>query len=361
MIEAWAADLDQAKFVEAVEYGTEEANKIIELIKASKAKETIKTNIVSGSVIADEPDVDVLSNKSDEINKLQNTFYMKAYSQLYDVFTNYEHDKKSRDNSISLIRKQVINSILTADNKAKYPYIYNFDYLSEYFMKFVKTTARDLVLEESKRIDGRQLDELRQISCEKDLFRSLHGSSLFQRGQTQVLCSITFDSPDAMYKSESISAMMSPSLTNFNKNFMLHYEFPQYAVNEISRIGGRSDRREIGHGALAEKAMYPMIPDDYPFTIRAHCEVLESNGSSSMASVCATSMALLDAGVPIKSPVAGVAMGIITKSDETKQNIVDYKILTDINGFEDYVGDMDFKIAGTTNGVTACQVHNNFN
>lgn len=146
---------------------------------------------------------------------------------------------------------------------------------------------------------------------------------------------------------------MSPSITNFDKNFMLHYEFPGYAVNEISRVGGRADRREIGHGALAEKSVYPMVPKDYPFTIRAQCEVLESNGSSSMASVCATSMALMDAGVSLKNSVCGVAMGIMTTNSNDK--IKDYKILTDISGFEDYYGDMDFKIAGTRNGLTAIQ------
>ncbi len=135
---------------------------------------------------------------------------------------------------------------------------------------------------------------------------------------------------------------------------MLHYEFPGYAINEISRVGGRADRREIGHGSLAEKACYSLIPEEYPFTIRAHCEVLESNGSSSMASVCATSLALMDAGVPIKSHVCGIAMGIVTEIHDDK--ILNYEILTDINGFEDYAGDMDFKIAGTEAGITAVQV-----
>jgi polyribonucleotide nucleotidyltransferase len=150
--------------------------------------------------------------------------------------------------------------------------------------------------------------------------------------------------------------MMSPSLTNFNKSFMLHYEFPSFATNEIARVGGRADRREIGHGALAEKAVYPLVPTNFDFTIRALCEVLESNGSSSMASVCATSMALMDAGVPIEQPVCGVAMGIFTQFDKQNENIVKYKILTDISGFEDYMGDTDFKIAGTLNGITAVQV-----
>ena len=235
---------------------------------------------------------------------------------------------------------------------------YNYQTLSDYFSRRVRNVFRDLILDEEKRCDGRKLDQLRPIECKSNLYEALHGSGLFQRGQTQVLCSLTFDSPESMYKSNTVSRMMSPSLTNFDKNFMLHYEFPAYAVNEIARIGGRADRREIGHGALAEKAVYPLIPTDYPFTIRAQCEVLESNGSSSMASVCATSLALMDAGVPIKEHVCGVAMGIVTKYDENDdgQSLKNYKILTDISGIEDYMGDMDFKVAGTSESITAIQV-----
>jgi polyribonucleotide nucleotidyltransferase len=160
--------------------------------------------------------------------------------------------------------------------------------MSDLFTKFVKKVVRRLVLEENKRVDGRSLDEIRPISCKVNLYNSLHGSALFQRGQTQVLSSITFDSLDSMYKMDSIVNMISPSITVY-KNFMLHYEFPSFATNEISKIGGRVDRREIGHGALAEKSVYPLFPSDFDFTVRALCEVLESNGSSSMASVCATS------------------------------------------------------------------------
>ncbi len=159
-----------------------------------------------------------------------------------------------------------------------------------------------MIFDEQKRVDGRAFDALRPITCKINMYNSLHGSALFQRGQTQVLASVTFDSPDAMYRADSVAQMMSPSLTNLNKNFMLHYEFPSFATNEIARIGGRADRREIGHGALAEKGVYPVFPDGYELTVRSLCEVLESNGSSSMASVCATSLALMDAGVPIKEP-----------------------------------------------------------
>jgi polyribonucleotide nucleotidyltransferase len=358
MIEAWGEDVSQSKFTEAIEFGSKQAYKIVKNIQSSNTVSESRQSIdITTEEKSDEQKENIISIELDKIN---NKFYEAAYSQLYDIFTDYTHDKRSRDDAISMIRNSTINAILKNENKQQdlqlKATVYNYQTLSEHFMKFTKNIVRNLVLEESKRVDGRSLDELRPITCKTNLYKALHGSALFQRGQTQVLCSITFDSPESMYKQDAIFNMMSPSLTNFNKNFMLHYEFPSYAINEISRIGGRADRREIGHGALAEKSVYPMMPNEFPFTVRALCEVLESNGSSSMASVCATSMALMDAGVPIKRSVCGVAMGIITKFDETKENLIEYKILTDISGFEDYMGDMDFKIAGTQDGITAIQV-----
>jgi len=299
MIEAWGEDVNQDKFIEAIEFGSKQAYKIVQEIIDSKQQQQQQQQIKIETKDENEQEINDLILK--EIEKMHNKFHESAYTQLYEIFTNYTHDKRSRDEAISQIRNSVINSILKkTETKQEIIQlkvaVYNYQTLSEHFMKFTKNIVRNLILEESKRVDGRGLDELRNIICKTDLYKSLHGSALFQRGQTQVLCSITFDSPDSMYKSDSIFNMMSPSLTNFNKNFMLHYEFPSYAINEISRMGGRADRREIGHGALAEKSIYPMLPEEYPFTIRALCEVLESNGSSSMASVCATSMALMDAG-----------------------------------------------------------------
>lgn len=382
MIEGWADNLDQAKFIEALEFGAEIAYKVVELIKSIKLEKQNKEvkvdesllSITSQDEITDEtidpalapiPITTLIKTPREEAERsrsqeIDNLFQGLAYSKLYDIFTDYEHDKLSRDNAINQLKNSVINSILKStagpDSITPAP-IYTYSQLNDLYYKFVRKVVRNLVLDESKRVDGRKIDELRQITCKSNLYNSLHGSALFQRGQTQVLCSVTFDSPDSMYKSDSVFNMMSPSLTNFNKNFMLHYEFPSYATNEISRIGGRADRREIGHGALAEKAMYPLLPVDFPFTVRCQCEVLESNGSSSMASVSASSMALMDAGVPISEAACGVAMGIFTEIDEKSQNIKRYKVLTDISGFEDYMGDMDFKIAGTKEGITAAQVH----
>lgn len=377
--------MEQSQFLQAIDFGVEEAFKIVESIKSHQFEKSSRHSNAKSILSISNEDSDennndneiVDINEQELINKQQqkdqkaklddenhveyimNIFQQFAFTQIHEVLTDYTHDKRSRDHAISDIRNQVVNQILKSEDKSNMmgkPAIYNYNALSEYFIKFVRKVVRELALNESKRVDGRGLDDLRPISCQVNLFNSLHGSALFQRGQTQVLCSITFDSPEAMYRSESIARMMSPSLTNFNKSFMLHYEFPSFATNEIARVGGRADRREIGHGALAEKAVYPLVPTDFDFTIRALCEVLESNGSSSMASVCATSMALMDAGVPIEQPVCGVAMGIFTQFDKQNENIVKYKILTDISGFEDYMGDTDFKIAGTLNGITAVQV-----
>uniref|UniRef100_A0A670YXL9 polyribonucleotide nucleotidyltransferase n=1 Tax=Pseudonaja textilis TaxID=8673 RepID=A0A670YXL9_PSETE len=217
--------------------------------------------------------------------------------------------------------------------------------ITESFNVVAKEIFRNLIINEYRRCDGRDFNTLRNITCEVDLFKTLHGSALFQRGQTQVLTSLIKIYITFYFYFSGIK----------EKNFMLHYEFPPYATNEIGRVSG-SNRRELGHGALAEKALKPVIPNKFPFTIRVTSEVLESNGSSSMASACGGSLALMDAGVPISSPVAGVAIGLITKPNPEKVgDIENYCLLTDILGIEDYNGDMDFKMAGTNKGITALQ------
>lgn len=266
--------------------------------------------------------------------------------KIKDIFRNSAHDKMSRDNAVNALRQEVVDSIWSS-----YP-DFDVNIISEGFNKFVIETFRAVILEENHRCDGRDFDGLRNISCKIDLFGPLHGSSLFTRGQTQVLCSVTLDSKESAIKLDTLAALDSGVK---EKNFFLHYEFPPYATGEIGRIG-IVNRRELGHGALAEKGLVPVIPPNYPFTIRLNSEVLESNGSSSMATVCAGSMALMDAGVPITAPCAGVAIGLVTKyqNDDTK-HIEDYRILTDQLGIEDYMGDMDMKIAGTKKGITSIQ------
>jgi polyribonucleotide nucleotidyltransferase len=200
-----------------------------------------------------------------------------------------------------------------------------------------------MILKEKIRSDGRKWDEIRPITCEVGLFKRTHGSSLFTRGQTQVLNICTLGALRDMQRLDGLGIEES-------KRFMHHYNFPPYSVGEAGFMRGPG-RREIGHGALAEKALEAVIPteEEFPYTIRLVSEVLESNGSTSMGSVCASTLSLMDAGVPIKAPVSGIAMGLIKEENE-------YAILTDIQGVEDFLGDMDFKVAGTIEGITALQM-----
>ncbi len=207
------------------------------------------------------------------------------------------------------------------------------------------------ILENEKRPDARKLDEVRPLYCEAGLFRRLHGSALFSRGSTRALAVTTLAAPGAEQLIETMEITA-------RRRFMLHYNFPPYSTGEVGRLGAPG-RREIGHGALAEKAVRPLIPssEEFPYTIRVVSEILSSNGSSSMATVCASSMALMDAGVPIKKAAAGIAMGlIIDQQPTTNDQQLKYKIITDIQGPEDHYGDMDCKVAGTQDGITAVQM-----
>ncbi|MEK7124908.1 MAG: polyribonucleotide nucleotidyltransferase [Patescibacteria group bacterium] len=207
------------------------------------------------------------------------------------------------------------------------------------------------VLEKEKRVDGRKLDQLRALSAQVGYLPKTHGTGLFQRGDTQALSVLTLAAPGL----EQWIETMEIDLTK--KGFIHHYYFPPYSVGETGRLGGLG-RREIGHGALAERALLPIIPsrDEFPYTIRVVSEILSSNGSSSMASVCGSSLALMDGGVPIKAPAAGIAMGLMLSEAKSASGGLTYKILTDIQGPEDHHGDMDLKIAGTKDGITAMQM-----
>ncbi len=213
----------------------------------------------------------------------------------------------------------------------------------EAFEETLKRVVRSRILDQHKRPDGRNLTEIRPIWCEVGISPRAHGSGLFTRGETQVLTLATLGTPKEAQEIDTLSP-------NDSKRYMHHYNFPPYCTGEVKRMGGQS-RREIGHGALAERALLPVIPaeSEFPYTLRLVSEVLASNGSSSMASVCGSTLALMDTGVPIKAPVAGVAMGLIKEGDK-------YVVLTDIQGAEDHLGDMDFKVAGTTEGITALQM-----
>jgi len=215
----------------------------------------------------------------------------------------------------------------------------------ELFEKRIKELVHEKVLKEKKRVDGRKLDELREISCQTGLIPRAHGSAFFSRGLTKALSILTLGGPSERQLIEGMEIMTK-------KRFLHHYNFPPYSTGEVKRLSAPS-RREIGHGMLVEKALLPVIPDfdDFPYTIRIVSELLSSNGSTSMASVCASSLALMDAGVPIKAPVAGIAIGLMVSPDGKN-----YELLTDIQGPEDFYGDMDFKVAGTETGITAIQM-----
>ena len=220
---------------------------------------------------------------------------------------------------------------------------YGVDQLALALEAVIKQTVRDTILKKGKRADGRAVDELRPITCDVGILPRTHGTGLFQRGETQVLTIATLGPMSMQQKIDTLSP-------EEHKRFMHHYNFPPFSVGEVRRLGGVS-RRDVGHGTLGEKALAPVIPseEEFPYTIRLVSEVLGSNGSTSQASICGSTLALMDAGVPIKDAVAGVAMGLITGEKGG------YKILTDIAGLEDALGDMDFKVAGTERGITAIQ------
>ncbi|WP_299255319.1 polyribonucleotide nucleotidyltransferase [uncultured Aquimarina sp.] len=217
------------------------------------------------------------------------------------------------------------------------------DLVSKYYRKAEKAAIRDLTLNEGLRLDGRKTDEIRPIWCEVDYLPSTHGSSIFTRGETQALATVTLGT------SRDANQIDMPSHEG-EERFYLHYNFPPFCTGEARPIRGTS-RREVGHGNLAQRALKGMIPEDCPYTVRVVSEVLESNGSSSMATVCSGTMALMDAGVQMIKPVSGIAMGLISDADSGK-----YAVLSDILGDEDHLGDMDFKVTGTADGITACQM-----
>ena len=211
------------------------------------------------------------------------------------------------------------------------------------FKKIEKTIVRSNLIKGEPRIDGRDLDTVRPLFIEAGVLKNVHGSALFTRGETQALVAATLGSPR---QAQLIDALEG----EFKDQFMLHYNFPPYSVGEAGFMSGPK-RREIGHGKLARRALEAVLPspEDFPYTIRVVSEITESNGSSSMATVCGSSLALMDAGIPMKAPVAGIAMGLVKEDDG-------FAVITDILGDEDHLGDMDFKVAGTEEGITALQM-----
>jgi len=245
------------------------------------------------------------------------------------------HEKQGRAEAVNRVFDEVVQG-LGADETKKAA-------IREAFEAVEKAEVRRLILERGIRVDGRKVNEIRPISIDLAYLPRAHGSSVFTRGETQALVAVTLGTKSDEQKIEALEG-------EFYRHFTLHYNFPSFSVGEVRRFGSPS-RRDIGHGALAERAVEAMLPpkEEFPYTIRVVSDILESNGSSSMASVCGASLALMDAGVPLRSHVAGVAMGLVKEGDKVG-------ILTDINGAEDHYGDMDFKVAGTEKGVTALQM-----
>jgi polyribonucleotide nucleotidyltransferase len=320
MIETKAEELPENLLLEGINLAKKESQKIIDFIDNLR-KKVGQPKIPFSASVFNEKLIQVLREDFDK--EIGNLVLRKA--------------EKEFDDAEAL--EAVVGDVLEKykDEFDKNQILKTIDYLT-------KESIRQKILKERKRIDGREPDDIRPLSAEVSFLPRTHGSGLFQRGETQVLSVVTLGSPLLEQLIESPEGEEA-------KRYIHHYYMPPYSVGEIGRLGFPS-RREIGHGALAEKALEPVLPSekDFPYTIRVVSEVLSSNGSTSMASVCGSTLALMDAGVPIKAPVAGVAMGLVSLSDD------DYVILTDIMGVEDFAGEMDFKIAGTRKGITAIQL-----
>ncbi|RFU61574.1 polyribonucleotide nucleotidyltransferase [Peribacillus glennii] len=321
MVEAGADEVPEETMLEAIMFGHEEIKKLIEFqesIAHEIGKE--KTEIILYEVDA-ELEAQVKSICEDDINKAVQV-----------------QEKHAREDAIKKVKDRVL-----AGFEEKEADDAQLKQVKEILNKLVKSEVRRLITEEKVRPDGRNPDEIRPLYSEVGLLSRTHGSGLFTRGQTQALSICTLGALGDVQILDGLG-------TEESKRFMHHYNFPQFSVGETGPMRGPG-RREIGHGALGERALEPIIPaeKDFPYTIRLVSEVLESNGSTSQASICASTLAMMDAGVPIKAPVAGIAMGLV-KSGEY------YTILTDIQGMEDHLGDMDFKVAGTEKGVTALQM-----
>ena len=318
MVEAGASEVSEDIMIEAIEFGHRANQPIIELQDRFQQ--------ACGKAKAEMP--------APAENPELNPAVTKATGERLDTAL-AEPDKTRRSQALEELKNEVCQSLAELFPEKD---------TASAFEAEMKSRIRSNILERSQRISGRALNEIRPLSCELGVLPRTHGSALFTRGQTQVLTISTLGSTRQEQRIDGLGIEET-------KRFMHHYNFTPFSVGEVKRLGSPG-RREIGHGALAERALLPILPDseDFPYTIRLVSEVLSSNGSTSMASVCASSLSLMDAGIPIKRAVAGIAMGVITGSDDG------FAVLTDIEGAEDACGDMDFKVAGTVEGITALQL-----
>jgi polyribonucleotide nucleotidyltransferase len=324
MVEAGCDEVDESDIIAGLEVAHEAIKKQCEVIRAWAA-EVGAPKIIFAEKLADPALMDKIKGRfAADIERASNVF-----------------DKHERSNAVAAVKQQAIEAWPPADGAEDAAA--QVAALAKAFDAVEKETVRRVIAVDKKRPDGRGLDEIRALDCDTKIAPRTHGSGLFTRGQTQVLTLLTLGAARDEQRIDGLGVEES-------KRFMHHYKFPPFSVGEAGFMRGPG-RRDIGHGALAERALVPVIPDEeaFPYTIRLVSETLESNGSSSMASVCASTLALMDAGVPITRPVAGIAMGLVKEGD-------DYVILTDIAGVEDHLGDMDFKVAGTDQGITALQM-----
>ncbi len=326
MIEAGADQIPEDLMLKAIERGHEEIAKIATFI------ENIQKEIGKEKFAYESADVDY-----DFYEELSAFAKDKMYNALQAT------DKEERERNLENLNKEI-------EEYFTEKYGEEFDAkamkLADAIYKLEKKTVRYMILEEQKRVDGRAIDEIRPLSAEVDILPRTHGSALFSRGQTQVLSVVTLGTVADEQELDGLDEETS-------KRYIHHYNFPPYSVGEARPSRGPG-RREIGHGALAERALVPVIPsqEEFPYTIRVVSEVLSSNGSTSQGSICGSTLSLMAAGVPIKEPVAGISTGLVTDDNDRNR----YVMLTDIQGIEDFFGDMDFKVAGTKNGITAIQV-----
>ena len=319
MVECGSDEVKEELIIKGLTLAHEAIQPIVEVQEKMAAEVGKEKREVTLSKLDEEILVQVFEHTRDEINALLEK----------------PHNKKELDEGINYLRQKTIDEMASEDEENK-------DSVRVAFDAAFQKVVRENIIKHGKRPDGRKTDEIREIWCEVSVSPRVHGSGLFTRGETQVLTLATLGTPKEAQELDSLS----PEET---KRYMHHYNFPPFSTGEVKRPS--RSRREIGHGALAERALVPVLPEekDFPYTMRLVSEVLSSNGSTSMASVCGSTLALMDTGVPIKAPVAGIAMGLVKEGDK-------YQVLTDILGLEDHLGDMDFKVAGTTNGVTALQM-----
>lgn len=327
MIEAGADQVTEEKMIEAIKLAHEEIKKLCEFIASIKSEVGKKKAEYKSFAIPDELKGFIADIATEKFKEAVQT-----------------KDKNTRDDNVAKVNEFVKVEYINKFGQEEYEA--NKSMISEALYKAEKQAVRSLIIEEGKRVDGRANDQIRDLSAEVGLFERVHGSALFTRGLTQVLSMVTLGSISDEQTFDGIDEEVS-------KRYIHHYNMPSYSVGEARPSRGPG-RREIGHGALAERALEPVIPskEEFPYTIRVVSEVLSSNGSTSQGSICGSTLALMDAGVPIKAPVAGISTGLFTMPGDTTK----YIMVTDIQGIEDFFGDMDFKVAGTKKGITAIQV-----